>query len=210
MGRRKVEMKRIENKSSRQVTFSKRRSGLIKKARELSVLCDVEIALVVFSSRGRLYEFSSAESLAQILERYWSRYKQESEASEDVNEALLSHTELLNIVERQLEEPTAEKLSVMDLVKLEKQLDIALSVTRARQTQLTTESITTLQEKVCNHCGCGRTLARNLLALPEFYTWFGFYYSIILCCHGQVWIFYCTNIAFCNQGYPCLGFSEVF
>ncbi|XVE85358.1 hypothetical protein DITRI_Ditri17bG0084600 [Diplodiscus trichospermus] len=147
MGRRKVEMKRIENKSSRQVTFSKRRSGLIKKARELSVLCDVEIALVVFSSRGRLYEFSSAESLAQILERYWSRYKQESEASEDVNEALLSHTELLNIVERQLEEPTAEKLSVMDLVKLEKQLDIALSVTRARQTQLTTESITTLQEK---------------------------------------------------------------
>uniref|UniRef100_A0A7N2L7Z3 MADS-box domain-containing protein n=1 Tax=Quercus lobata TaxID=97700 RepID=A0A7N2L7Z3_QUELO len=59
MGRKKVVLKRIEDKSSRQVTFSKRRSGLIKKARELSVLCDVEIALCVFSSRGKLYEFSS-------------------------------------------------------------------------------------------------------------------------------------------------------
>ncbi|PKI42286.1 hypothetical protein CRG98_037337 [Punica granatum] len=59
MGRKKLEMKRIEDKSSRQVTFSKRRSGLIKKARELSILCDVEVALLVFSSRGRLYEFCS-------------------------------------------------------------------------------------------------------------------------------------------------------
>ncbi|XAR64380.1 hypothetical protein NMG60_11024692 [Bertholletia excelsa] len=54
-------MKRIENKSSRQVTFSKRRGGLIKKARELSVLCDVEVALIIFSSRGKLYEFCSGE-----------------------------------------------------------------------------------------------------------------------------------------------------
>ncbi|OMO88139.1 Transcription factor, MADS-box [Corchorus olitorius] len=70
MGRRKVEMKRIEDKSSRQVTFSKRRSGLIKKARELSVLCDVEIALVIFSSRGRLYEFSSAERYGRSCSSY--------------------------------------------------------------------------------------------------------------------------------------------
>ncbi|KAM3753777.1 hypothetical protein ACB098_03G118000 [Castanea mollissima] len=64
MGRKKVVLKRIEDKSSRQVTFSKRRSGLIKKARELSVLCDVEIALFVFSSRGKLYEFSSGNRQA--------------------------------------------------------------------------------------------------------------------------------------------------
>ncbi|KAF7123902.1 hypothetical protein RHSIM_Rhsim12G0024300 [Rhododendron simsii] len=58
MGRKKVEMKRIEDKSTRQVTFSKRRGGLIKKARDLSVLCDVQVALIVFSSRGKPYEFS--------------------------------------------------------------------------------------------------------------------------------------------------------
>ncbi|KAJ0094229.1 hypothetical protein Patl1_16965 [Pistacia atlantica] len=67
MGRKKVQLRRIENKSSRQVTFSKRRSGLIKKARELSVLCDVDVALVIFSSRGKLYEFCSTDRCAPIL-----------------------------------------------------------------------------------------------------------------------------------------------
>lgn len=60
MVRGKTELKRIENATSRQVTFSKRRSGLLKKAFELSVLCDAEVALVVFSPKGKLYEFSSS------------------------------------------------------------------------------------------------------------------------------------------------------
>jgi MADS-box transcription factor, plant len=60
MGRGRVELKRIENKINRQVTFSKRRNGLLKKAYELSVLCDAEIALIIFSGRGKLYEFGSA------------------------------------------------------------------------------------------------------------------------------------------------------
>ncbi|XP_062216950.1 MADS-box transcription factor 50-like isoform X2 [Phragmites australis] len=60
MVRGKTQMKRIENPTSRQVTFSKRRNGLLKKAFELSVLCDAEVALVVFSARGKLYEFASA------------------------------------------------------------------------------------------------------------------------------------------------------
>ncbi|KAK8699477.1 hypothetical protein V6N13_115560 [Hibiscus sabdariffa] len=88
MGRRKVEIKRIEDKNRRQIAFSKRRSGLIKKARELSVLCDVEIALVVFSSRGRLYEFSSGDSLVKILGRYSGHYEQEPEASKYHNKAV--------------------------------------------------------------------------------------------------------------------------
>ncbi|KAL0329696.1 UNVERIFIED_CONTAM: Agamous-like MADS-box protein [Sesamum radiatum] len=60
MVRGKTEMKRIENATSRQVTFSKRRSGLLKKAFELSVLCDAEVALIIFSPKGKLYEFSSS------------------------------------------------------------------------------------------------------------------------------------------------------
>ncbi|XVF43682.1 hypothetical protein PTKIN_Ptkin02bG0060100 [Pterospermum kingtungense] len=136
MGRRKLEMKRIEDKSSLHVTFSKRRSGLIKKARQLSVLCDVQIALVIFSSRGRLYEFSTADSLANILERYQNHCETVAEASKDANEALLSHTELLHMVQCQLEEPTVDQLSLMDLVKLKKQLDTALFETRARKEKL--------------------------------------------------------------------------
>ncbi|KVH61722.1 Transcription factor, MADS-box [Cynara cardunculus var. scolymus] len=59
MGRGKIEIKRIENNTNRQVTFCKRRNGLLKKAYELSVLCDAEITLIVFSSRGRVYEYAN-------------------------------------------------------------------------------------------------------------------------------------------------------
>jgi len=58
--RGRVEMRRIEDRVSRQVRFSKRRSGLFKKAFELSLLCDAEVALLVFSPAGKLYEYASA------------------------------------------------------------------------------------------------------------------------------------------------------
>ena len=54
-----MQLKRIENNINRQVTFSKRRAGLLKKAHEISVLCDAEVALIIFSSKGKLYEFST-------------------------------------------------------------------------------------------------------------------------------------------------------
>lgn len=60
MGRGKIEIKKIENVNSRQVTFSKRRAGLLKKAHELSVLCDAEVAVIVFSNTGKVFEFASS------------------------------------------------------------------------------------------------------------------------------------------------------
>ncbi|CAI9770035.1 unnamed protein product [Fraxinus pennsylvanica] len=69
MGRGKIVIRRIDNSTSRQVTFSKRRSGLLKKARELSILCDAEVGLIVFSSTGRLYDYSST-SMKSVIERY--------------------------------------------------------------------------------------------------------------------------------------------
>ncbi|KAL5982584.1 Agamous-like MADS-box protein agl21 [Asimina triloba] len=62
MARGPLRLRRIEDKTRRQVTFSKRRVGLLKKARELAVLCDVEVALVVFSSTGKLYSFAGNET----------------------------------------------------------------------------------------------------------------------------------------------------
>lgn len=59
MGRGKIEIKKIENANSRQVTFSKRRTGLLKKAFELGVLCDAQVAVIIFSNTGKLFEFSS-------------------------------------------------------------------------------------------------------------------------------------------------------
>ena len=77
MGRGRVELKRIENKINRQVTFAKRRNGLLKKAYELSVLCDAEVALIIFSTRGKLYEFcSSSRSSLWFLFSYIYAYSQ--------------------------------------------------------------------------------------------------------------------------------------
>ncbi|RWW82217.1 hypothetical protein BHE74_00009325 [Ensete ventricosum] len=59
MVRGKIVIQRIDNSTSRQVTFSKRRNGLMKKAKELAILCDAEVGLVVFSSTGRLYDYAS-------------------------------------------------------------------------------------------------------------------------------------------------------
>ncbi|XP_078436936.1 agamous-like MADS-box protein AGL65 isoform X2 [Wolffia australiana] len=53
MGRVKLKIKRLENTSGRQVTYSKRRAGILKKARELSILCDIDIVLLMFSPTGK-------------------------------------------------------------------------------------------------------------------------------------------------------------
>ncbi|XP_018437862.2 protein TRANSPARENT TESTA 16-like isoform X2 [Raphanus sativus] len=71
MGRGKIEIKKIENRTARQVTFSKRRSGVIKKANELSVLCDAHIGLIVFSTTGKLYQHCTEPlTMAQVIDRY--------------------------------------------------------------------------------------------------------------------------------------------
>mmetsp|Transcript_204 Transcript_204/g.216 ORF Transcript_204/g.216 Transcript_204/m.216 type:complete len:359 (+) Transcript_204:287-1363(+) len=69
MGRNKIEIKRIQNDRNRQATFTKRKSGLIKKAMELSILCDCEISLIVFNSNNKLFQYTSND-MPNILERY--------------------------------------------------------------------------------------------------------------------------------------------
>lgn len=69
MGRKKIKIQRIEDDRNRQVTFAKRKNGIFKKAMELSKLCDCQIALIVFDSNNKLYQYSST-SVDQILLKY--------------------------------------------------------------------------------------------------------------------------------------------
>lgn len=61
MGRGKIAIQKIDDSSRRQVTFSKRRSGLMKKAKELAILCDAEVGVMIFSSTGKLSDFASSK-----------------------------------------------------------------------------------------------------------------------------------------------------
>nr|UBT84120.1 MADS-affecting flowering-related transcription factor 4 [Arabis auriculata] len=150
MGRKKVEIKRIENKSSRQVTFCKRRNGLMEKARQLSVLCESSVAVVIFSATGKLYSFSSGDSMAKILHRYEIQHDDDDHKTLDLAEKArnyLSYKELLEIVQCKLEEVNAHNISIDSLTSLEEQFKTALSVTRARKSELMMELVKTLQEK---------------------------------------------------------------
>ncbi|KAF8377371.1 hypothetical protein HHK36_030748 [Tetracentron sinense] len=64
MARTKIQIKKIDNTTARQVTFSKRRRGILKKAEELSILCDAEVALIIFSATGKLFQYSSSRYLS--------------------------------------------------------------------------------------------------------------------------------------------------
>ncbi|KAI4374310.1 hypothetical protein MLD38_012320 [Melastoma candidum] len=68
-GRKKIEIKKIDNKSSQQVTFSKRRAGLFKKASELCILCGAQVAIIVFSPVHKVFSFGHPNADA-IIERY--------------------------------------------------------------------------------------------------------------------------------------------
>ncbi|WMV27176.1 hypothetical protein MTR67_020561 [Solanum verrucosum] len=70
MGRGKIVIRRIDNSTSRQVTFSKRRNGLLKKAKELAILCDAEAGVIIFSSTGKLYEYSNTSQGSRINHFY--------------------------------------------------------------------------------------------------------------------------------------------
>uniref|UniRef100_A0A671RKY5 Myocyte-specific enhancer factor 2D-like n=1 Tax=Sinocyclocheilus anshuiensis TaxID=1608454 RepID=A0A671RKY5_9TELE len=69
MGRKKIQIQRITDERNRQVTFTKRKFGLMKKAYELSVLCDCEIALIIFNHSNKLFQYASTD-MDKVLLKY--------------------------------------------------------------------------------------------------------------------------------------------
>ncbi|MCD9644708.1 hypothetical protein HAX54_033128 [Datura stramonium] len=69
MGRNKLVMKKIEDSTSRQQTYSKRKDSIIKKANELAVLCDTNVALLMFSPNSQVTSYSRKRSVEDIMLR---------------------------------------------------------------------------------------------------------------------------------------------
>ncbi|XP_064184714.1 myocyte-specific enhancer factor 2B-like isoform X1 [Anguilla rostrata] len=88
MGRRKIQISQIMDQRNRQVTFTKRKFGLMKKAYELSVLCDCEIALIIFNGSNRLFQYASTD-MDKVLLKY-TEYSEphESRTNADIQETL--------------------------------------------------------------------------------------------------------------------------
>ncbi|XP_062167923.1 agamous-like MADS-box protein AGL18 isoform X2 [Alnus glutinosa] len=145
MGRGKIEIKRIDNLNSRQVTFSKRRTGLLKKAKELSVLCDAEVAVVIFSSTGKLYEFSSS-SMEQTLSKYSRSLdldpsdKLATEVQDDVN-ALKDEFDKLRLAYLRMLGKELDDLSFKELQHLEEQLSEGILSVKDKKEEVLLEQL---------------------------------------------------------------------
>ncbi|XP_022844361.1 MADS-box protein JOINTLESS-like [Olea europaea var. sylvestris] len=163
MAREKIQIKKIDNTSARQVTFSKRRKGLLKKAKELSVLCDADVALIIFSSTGKLFEFASS-SMKDILEKHdlhtknLEKLEQSSlelqnegipkQLVEDSNYSRLSK----EVAERShqlryMKGKELQELSIEELQKLERSLETGLSRVIDKKSEKIMKEINQLQQK---------------------------------------------------------------
>nr|AAV65503.1 MPP4 [Physalis peruviana] len=155
MAREKIKIKKIDNITARQVTFSKRRRGLFKKAEELSILCDADVALIIFSSTGKLFDFSSS-SMKDIL----GKYKLQSANLDKVDQPFLD-LQLENSLNVRLRKQVADKtrelrqmkgeelegLSLEELQQIEKRLEAGFNrVLEIKGTRIMDE-IANLQRK---------------------------------------------------------------
>ncbi|KAK4421127.1 Floral homeotic protein AGAMOUS [Sesamum alatum] len=144
-GRGKIEIKRIENTTNRQVTFCKRRNGLLKKAYELSVLCDAEVALIVFSGRGRLYEYAN-NSVKATIERY-KKATSDSPNSGSISEANIQYYQQeasklraqISNLQNQNKNMLGESLGALtlrELKNLESRVERAIAKIRSKKNEL--------------------------------------------------------------------------
>ncbi|XP_034672804.1 MADS-box transcription factor 23-like isoform X2 [Vitis riparia] len=156
MGRGKVELKRIENSTSRQVTFSKRKNGLLKKAFELSILCDAEVALLIFSPSGKAYQFASHD-----MDRSIARYRNEVGLMEFNNyqrsrtiefwmseiDNLRRTIDTLEAKHKHLAGEDLSTLGMKELKQLERQLKNGVERIRAKKRRIISEHISLLKKR---------------------------------------------------------------
>uniref|UniRef100_A0A7N0VFD4 Uncharacterized protein n=1 Tax=Kalanchoe fedtschenkoi TaxID=63787 RepID=A0A7N0VFD4_KALFE len=155
MGRGKVELKRIENATNRQITFSKRRYGILKKAFELSVLCEAEVVLLVLSSSGHSYNFASHN-----VDRTIARYRNDVGLPQPANQ-LLNTTEFwrceieemkrrIDSLEASQKHFAGEDITVLglgELKQLERKVKTGVERVRSKKRRILSEHISSLKQK---------------------------------------------------------------
>ncbi|KAE8732836.1 MADS-box protein GGM13 [Hibiscus syriacus] len=154
MGRGKIPIKRIENQTTRQVTFSKRRAGLLKKTHELSVLCDSQIGLIIFSRSGKMCQYCTEPyRMEHLIERY-QKVTGTSIPEHDNREQLYNELAVLRKETRRLQlsmrRYTGEDTSCIpyeELDQIEQELERSVNKVRERKNELLQQQLDNLRRK---------------------------------------------------------------
>lgn len=159
-GRQKIEMKRIENEDDRHITFSKRKSGIYKKASELTTLCGAEVGVVIFSPSGKPFSFAHP-SIDSISNRFLNRIPPENN---DTTQALVEahkkmrldaikeqHNELLNDFESEKER--GKRLEIMDKERRKEKgwWDVPIESLSLEELQQMYSSFQDIHDNLANH-----------------------------------------------------------
>ncbi|XP_027902683.1 floral homeotic protein DEFICIENS [Vigna unguiculata] len=173
MARGKIQIKRIENTTNRQVTYSKRRNGLFKKANELTVLCDAKVSIIMFSSTGKLHEYiSPSTSTKHFFDQYqmtlgvdlWNSHY------ENMQENLKKLKEVNKNLRKEIRQRMGDcliDLNMEDLKLLEEEMDKAAKIVRERKYKVITNQIDTQRKKFNNEKEVHNRLLRDLDARAE-------------------------------------------
>lgn len=174
MAREKIKIRKIDNITARQVTFSKRRRGIFKKAEELSVLCDADIALIIFSATGKLFDFSNSR-MKDILSRYTRQTKEEKQ-EEPFLELQLENSNLAKLSKevadksqelRKLKGEDLQGVDLEELLKLERLIGDSLSRVIDTKGKRIKHEIETLQKQGDILMEENQKLRRKMIALSQ-------------------------------------------
>ncbi|KAL0351808.1 UNVERIFIED_CONTAM: Floral homeotic protein DEFICIENS [Sesamum calycinum] len=173
MARGKIQIKKIENQTNRQVTYSKRRNGLFKKAHELTVLCDARVSIIMISSTQKLHEYiSPSTSTKQVFDQYQKAVGVDLWSSH--YEKMQEHLKKLKDVNRNLRREIRQRMgeSLNDLgydqmVNLIEDMDSSLRLIRERKYKVIGNQIETSKKKLRNVEEIHRNLVLELDARQE-------------------------------------------
>ncbi|KAH7654637.1 MADS box transcription factor domain-containing protein [Dioscorea alata] len=155
MARDKIKIKKIDNATARQVTFSKRRRGLFKKAQELAILCDVDVGLIVFSASGKVFDYASS-SMCEILHKHSIQPDNSVKPDEQTLDLLKNNSGYAALMKdyadqlrqlRQMRGEDLQGLTLEELVRLERTIDNGLARVIERKGQQIMEELNSLQQK---------------------------------------------------------------
>nr|AGN54424.1 PFTM6 [Physalis pubescens] len=156
MGRGKIEIKKIENSTNRQVTYSKRRNGIFKKVKELTVLCDAKISIIMLSSTRKYHEYTSPNTtIKMMIDQYQSTLGVDiwSTHYEKMQENLRRLKEINNKLRREIRQRTGEDMSglnLQELCHLQENISEAVAEIRERKYHVIQNQTGTFKKKVKN------------------------------------------------------------